>query len=694
MLGLAAATAELGQRAETSGSAIGRAFIAIDAAVRQGGESLQDFADIAGTTVEEFAGAYEGDAVAGLELFLAGLGRINAEGGSAVAALESVGLASTENIRVLQSLGSRYEIVARDLKVANAAYESNIALNEEAEAAGQSLSARVTLLSNAFDNLANSAGESGVSGALKSVVDTAAEVINIIAGVESALQEASLAAEALVGVIGLLTAAATLKAIKALASGFVFVALNIRTAATAAQLFSATALPLLTIVGAIGVQMWQAADRAKTYRENLVDLRGAVEDLEKAEQLRALGMAEGDPLQQQLRAVQAARAANMNAALSEGSLPGVPGIADVRVNERLIRGQLIPGEKIRDADVRIRQYDQEQLEQHLAEVEGSLTRQIALTKQQAEERRTMLKLQGEQNGKTLTEAEALAKALQIERERSQLQQTRRGFEAQMDEAEMLRENIYLSEEAYQRLARQERIQREESQARMNIESLMYEARATGDQDRLKALQDEWDALKQVTAELLKQNGALDDLVAKRQLVLEFQDSFVDGLSDIITGSESAADAFEAMARRMIAAMTELILKRALMDLFFGDSDPNGNMAFQMQNVGGGSPNARGGYFDGSGKRFASGGIVGSPTNFLYAGGMGIMGEAGPEAIMPIGRDSKGNLGVKVAEGGSSRPNITVQMTVNATDADSFRRSRGQIINDLERATTRLNRNTL
>ena len=52
--------------------------------------------------------------------------------------------------------------------------------------------------------------------------------------------------------------------------------------------------------------------------------------------------------------------------------------------------------------------------------------------------------------------------------------------------------------------------------------------------------------------------------------------------------------------------------------------------------------------------FAKGGIVDSPTQFKFAsGGMmqnGLMGEAGPEAIMPLKRDSAGRLGVS---GGSS-----------------------------------------
>ncbi|MFA5573257.1 MAG: hypothetical protein WDA42_09125, partial [Candidatus Bathyarchaeia archaeon] len=67
--------------------------------------------------------------------------------------------------------------------------------------------------------------------------------------------------------------------------------------------------------------------------------------------------------------------------------------------------------------------------------------------------------------------------------------------------------------------------------------------------------------------------------------------------------------------------------------------------------------------------FANGGIVASPTIFPMASGVGLMGEAGPEAVMPLVRTPSGDLGVKSEGGGAA--NVHVTMNINAVDARSF-----------------------
>ncbi|WP_434802947.1 phage tail tape measure protein [Paracoccus albus] len=87
--------------------------------------------------------------------------------------------------------------------------------------------------------------------------------------------------------------------------------------------------------------------------------------------------------------------------------------------------------------------------------------------------------------------------------------------------------------------------------------------------------------------------------------------------------------------------------------------------------------------------FARGGIVTQPTHFPMRGGTGLMGEAGPEAIMPLTRGADGKLGV--AASGGTRP-VNVNITVNTPDVAGFARSQGQIAAQMGRALARGQRN--
>jgi len=83
--------------------------------------------------------------------------------------------------------------------------------------------------------------------------------------------------------------------------------------------------------------------------------------------------------------------------------------------------------------------------------------------------------------------------------------------------------------------------------------------------------------------------------------------------------------------------------------------------------------------------FADGGVVRSPSFFPMGGDIGLMGEAGAEAILPLRRGPDGTLGV-AAGGGGAAPQIVFNVT--ATDAASFRKSEGQIAAMLARSVGR------
>lgn len=115
---------------------------------------------------------------------------------------------------------------------------------------------------------------------------------------------------------------------------------------------------------------------------------------------------------------------------------------------------------------------------------------------------------------------------------------------------------------------------------------------------------------------------------------------------------------------------------SLMSLF---GSANGNI-FQAGNV---VPFAKGGAF-GAGNviPFAKGDIFDKPVTFpMRDGRTGLMGEAGPEAIMPLTRGPDGKLGVRASGSGGSGASITINQYFDSSTPRDVRRATGQAARD-------------
>ncbi len=102
------------------------------------------------------------------------------------------------------------------------------------------------------------------------------------------------------------------------------------------------------------------------------------------------------------------------------------------------------------------------------------------------------------------------------------------------------------------------------------------------------------------------------------------------------------------------------------------------------------PFANGGSFSqGRIAPFASGEIVSAPTTFPMRGATGLMGEAGPEAIMPLKRGADGKLGVQAQGGGANTQNVVIN--ISTPDVAGFQRSQTQIAAQMSRVLGRAQR---
>ena len=133
-------------------------------------------------------------------------------------------------------------------------------------------------------------------------------------------------------------------------------------------------------------------------------------------------------------------------------------------------------------------------------------------------------------------------------------------------------------------------------------------------------------------------------------------SLGEAFMSIVDGSKSAADAFKDMARMVIKKALELSVINPLLNMLFGGMGMQPLPTIAAFQANGGA------WRGGNVTAFADGGVVGGPTYFPMSGGRtGLMGEAGPEAIMPLKRGPDGKLGVQ-----SSGNNITVNQTINVS----------------------------
>ncbi|KAB0994608.1 UNVERIFIED_ASMBLY: phage tail tape measure protein [Cronobacter sakazakii] len=99
----------------------------------------------------------------------------------------------------------------------------------------------------------------------------------------------------------------------------------------------------------------------------------------------------------------------------------------------------------------------------------------------------------------------------------------------------------------------------------------------------------------------------------------------------------------------------------------GSASGGANAGTAIQNYGASFQfNAKGGVYSSADLSRFSGSVVDTPTFFAFAKGAGVMGEAGPEAIMPLTRDATGRLGVKaLGSGTQSGAGVSVSIgTIN------------------------------
>jgi len=190
---------------------------------------------------------------------------------------------------------------------------------------------------------------------------------------------------------------------------------------------------------------------------------------------------------------------------------------------------------------------------------------------------------------------------------------------------------------------------------------------------------------QFEAELARMRTAL---AATGRDVATLERGFSRGLrrafDGVVFDGKSLSDALDGLAQTMVQTTYSAAIK-PVTDQFGGLlGDGVRSLVEGLLPFGNGA-----GFAQGRVMPFASGGVVRGATLFPMRGATGLMGEAGPEAILPLARGRDGKLGVRAGAGGSA---VNVVMNVTTPDVTGFQRSRGQIAAQMRRALAQGGRN--
>lgn len=209
VFGLSAALASLGTQPELSRGVVVRLFTNITRAIDQGGERLNAFGRVAGTTGAEFARAWGDDAAGALLSLMQGLGAV--EQTKAVATLNELGIVAARDVPTILRLAQNSEVLAESLQVAAQGYADGSALGEQYNIIASTVAEKLNVLVNNFQNLIATIGQS--SGMLGGLVDVAIGLVKVLTAladnpVASTFLGIAVAGIAVVGIVSLLSGVA------------------------------------------------------------------------------------------------------------------------------------------------------------------------------------------------------------------------------------------------------------------------------------------------------------------------------------------------------------------------------------------------------------------------------------------------------------------------------------------------------
>jgi len=700
ILAFAGSLSSVGIEAERGGSAFSRLMMNMKLATVNGGQALNDFASIAGMTASQFKNQFEKDASGAIIKFIQGLAGLKGTGTSAIEVLDKMGI---KEIRlrdsILRATGAS-EMFTQALALGRKEWEQNSAMQQKTAEFYKTTEAQLKILRNQVYLTGKEIGDT-LTPSLVIAAEKLRDVVKAFSDLSPELKtnivEWGLVAAA-IGPLLIITG----KAI----SGFKELLLN-------ARKFTAflSAHPALIAVAAM-VGTYSAMDKSPEMQETLDERRGlGLNKSGRSAEIQALR-----DLKKRTTSSSATNSLAANKALDAAMSTAIAKPLVERTVTTPILDNIGGGSKTKSGGYFSGQSAAEKLVQGIRDQIKYLNADGAAFLPVLDEWKAKLKPLSD-DWKTIVDLEkritmdATEKAEEaVRKQAEQDKQAIKDLQSMMDGLSwqnsmgLMGDSEYLEHltdmfaemkaqladpgiENWTELMKElfasiQQLQGDEAQEVLDNLRMQFESGSIGVEQYRSALE----GLKNEFAEFPLVVKMLDDEIKGfdrsvqmstksigvmiREAETALKDKLV-GIPDELAGAFAGAIAYSEdlgeSLKRLAKDIAYTTLKAFILkSLFGGIGGGGGGGVTEIANF---TRNAQGNVFNQQGLvPFAQGGIVNKPTLFPFASGVGLMGEAGPEAIMPLKRTSSGDLGVK-AEGGGGMTNIT--MNINAVDSQSF-----------------------
>ena len=693
ILSIAGALSSVGVEAQVGGTSIQKVLINMTKAVTTGNKQLKLFAEVAGQTSEEFTALFKTDAAEAFTSFIEGLGN---SGDAVFEFLDTLELSDQRVVRSLLSIGNAGELLRESMELGNKAWKENTALNIEAGKRFDTTASKLRLFWNEV-RLAAASFEDALIPALMDVVD------GYLKPMAQALRNMDEATRTLTMKMGLfaISIGPVLYAVAKLTQGLIWCKIAVM------ALWGSLVLPVTLAVGAFAALVAAvsvATGESKTFRDGWKGfwqdqsdgLKAATTDLGSLVEAwktwtERKGGGGGDYFGGAEQGKDWEGSYGVYQTMDDGTAQAMTAGQIQRAKDKEIENNVILMAQDNARLAIIDEYNQQVHEQQILQAElshiektgasqtmkdmlGALDEEIKLINMTNEGRQRGADIIAYQNAvmqafpdnqewinkKVQEYKEKLQKIVAIEARRN-IKEMNAALEFEYNMLGKMpdeRQRALKIAEYQVEVEKQfsvEVLKTAEGQAAVNAEMAIYKER----------LQDIADGQRGVSAFTIKMNQWVSDATNLWENLGDVAIGAMDGLADTIaTNLEQGTANWKAFGASVLQELNRMIIKMMLAKILTAGMGMLGGGGQSAVGAPGGNPesgsptmpdfsaNAMGNIFNlGKITPMAKGFITSGPT----MAPMALMGEAGPEAVMPLARGADGKLGVRAQQ--SSQPGI-------------------------------------